>query len=199
MLPRLFGGARSILKRALYLGGNLPSAPAGRTCPRSSIDPFCWCRGDQSRALRPRLKLVPLPRRDSSRQTAPAGRTCTGCSPPLTPATIRAHRKPLYRPIIRRIMVVPRLLTRARGLSLIKLTLFLGIHWTRQRQQAALALDHRPAHHGGVEARFRGERPRLKLVLLPRLALRSVGRPHLHRQLTRQPSLDARHQPVSDL
>ncbi len=73
------------------------------------------------------------------------------------------------RPIIRRIMVVPRLLTRARGLSLIKLTLSLGIHWTRQRQQAALAFDHRPTHFVDAEAPTgRALRPRLKLALLPR-------------------------------
>ncbi len=76
----------------------------------------------------------------------------------------------------------------------------------KQRRQAALALGHRPAHHSDAEAPGWALRPRLKLVPLPRrehapdgstLPTDSAGRPHLHRQLTRQPPLDAR--PVDSL
>ncbi len=55
-----------------------------------------------------------LPCRVYTRERQRMNRAVPSISP-LNLATIRAHREPLYRPIIRRIMVLPRLVSRARG------------------------------------------------------------------------------------
>ncbi len=110
-------------------------------------------------------------------------------SHPLTPSPRWAHRKPLYRPIIRRIMVLPR--HRRGRAARPQAGAVASADRTSQRRQAALARDHRPTHFVGAEAVIPGAAaaPQAGAVASAGLVLPtdSASRPHLHR-----PSFDLR-------